>query len=79
MYDFELNKVKSAIKEKKAKKVLIQLPSGLANKALDIIKELSKTGAEILVWAGSNYGACDIADYKECDLLIHFGHDEYIK
>ncbi len=76
MYDLQLEKAKKEIKRLKAKKVLVQLPAGLADKALKIVEELRKTGAEVILWAGSNYGACDLAEYKECDLLIHFGHEE---
>jgi diphthamide biosynthesis enzyme Dph1/Dph2-like protein len=76
MYDLELGRAKKEIKRTNAKKVLVQLPAGLANKAIKIVKELRKTGAEIILWAGSNYGACDLAEYKECDLLLHFGHEE---
>lgn len=79
MYDLELDKAKKEIRKHKAKRVLIQLPAGLASKALMIVKELRKTGVEVILWAGSNYGACDLADYPECDLLIHFGHEEMVK
>jgi len=78
MYNLELERVKKEIRKLKAKKVLVQLPAGLMSNALMIVKELRKTGAEVILWAGSNYGACDLADYAECDLLIHFGHENTI-
>ena len=78
MYDLELPKAISEIKRLNAKRVCIQLPDGLKPKAGEIAKELkSQTGAEIIIWAGDCYGACDLADVKQVDLLIHWGHTEW--
>jgi len=77
-YDFELEKVVEIIKQKKAKKVVLQLPDGLKPKAkeiYDFIKE--KTGCELMVYLGSCFGACDIPRV-DCDLLVQFGHSEKI-
>lgn len=76
MYDLELDRAKKEIFKYNARRVLVQLPAGLMTKALRIVRSLRKTGTEVLLWAGSNYGACDLAEYPECDLLLHFGHDE---
>ena len=80
-YDLELPRIIVEIKEKKAKLVCLQLPDGLKPKAkqtTDAIRE--ETGAEAEIWAGSNYGACDLAiDVQRLgvDLLIHYGHSEW--
>lgn len=80
-YDLELPRIVKEIKAKKAKLVCLQLPDGLKPKAkemADAIRE--ETGAEVLIWAGSNYGACDLAiDVQRLgvDLLIHYGHSEW--
>ncbi len=80
-YDFELEKAVKKIKESNAEKVLIQLPSGLKPKAKEIADFLeSVTGADIIIWAGSCYGSCDIPlEVKSLgiDLIIHFGHSEW--
>ena len=80
MYNLELDKAIEKIKTEKAKTVVIQLPDGLKSKAkeiVDILKE--KTNAEILLWGGSCFGACDTPNLNsiKADLLIQFGHSEW--
>ena len=69
------------MKEHEIKSVCIQLPDGLKCHAHIITKQIEEaTGAEVIIWAGSAYGACDLAiDVKrfQCDLLIHWGHSEW--
>jgi 2-(3-amino-3-carboxypropyl)histidine synthase len=74
VYNLELEKAVKEIKKAKAKTVLIQLPDGLKPKAKEIQEFLQKnTKAEILIWGGSCFGACDIPNFK-ADLLIQWGH-----
>jgi 2-(3-amino-3-carboxypropyl)histidine synthase len=74
-YDFELDKVIERINKTRASKVLIQLPDGLKIDATDIVDEIEKaTKAEVFIWGGSCFGACDIPDIKNIDLLVQFGH-----
>ena len=80
MYNLELDKAIEKIKAEKDKTVVIQLPDGLKSKAkeiVDILKE--KTNAEILLWGGSCFGACDTPNLNsiKADLLIQFGHSEW--
>ena len=81
-YDLELDKAVKAINDKKAKLVLVQLPNGLKLKANAIQNKLEKeTEAQILIWAGSCFGACDVPLEVErlgVDLIIQWGHSEYI-
>jgi 2-(3-amino-3-carboxypropyl)histidine synthase len=82
-YDLELDSVVRKIKEEKAKTVMIQLPDGLKPNAKDIFLRLKQEFGEdvnILFWAGSAFGACDIPLETEkmgVDLIIHFGHSEW--
>lgn len=80
-YDLELEKVVAEIRKSRAKTVCIQLPDGLKPEAGSIAKELEKkTGASILIWAGSCYGACDIPLSVEklgVDLLVQWGHSAW--
>ncbi len=80
-YDLELLRVAKEIAKNKAKRVMIQLPDGLKPEAGRIAKELSsRTGAEIFIWAGSCYGACDTPqglDLLKIDMLVQFGHSEW--
>ena len=86
-YDLELEKAASEIKklsckrsaQSPAKLVCIQLPDGLKPLATDIANELEKkTNAKILIWMGTCFGACDVPDLKEVDLLIQWGHSKWI-
>ena len=82
-YDLELERAASEIKRQKAKTVCIQLPDGLKPEADSIATELVKrTGAKIITWLGSCFGACDIpVQVKDLgvDLLIQFGHSGWKK
>ena len=76
--DLELAKVTAEIKKSKAKRVCIQLPDGLKPKATEIRDKLNKeTNAEIYIWLGSNFGACDVPlqlSKLKFDLIVNFGH-----
>jgi len=79
-YDLELEKAVKEIKKTKAKRVCIQLPDGLKQYAGRIKDKLEKeTKAEILIWLGSCYGACDIPKGidKIVDLVVQWGHDKW--
>ncbi len=78
-YDFELERIKTEIKERGARRVGLQLPEGLKTVAIDIAGEISKdTGAEVIISGNSCFGACDIDEKlaKVVDLLFHFGHTD---
>ncbi len=78
-YDFELERIKTEIKERGARRVGLQLPEGLKTVAIDIAGEISKdTGAEVIISGNSCFGACDIDEKLEkvVDLLFHFGHTD---
>ena len=79
-YDLELERAAKEIKKSKAKFVCIQLPDGLKPKAAEIADFLEKkTSAKILIWMSTCFGACDVPQLpKEVDLLIQFGHSEWI-
>lgn len=79
--NLELDKAVEQIKNSNAKRVCIQLPDGLKPRALEIESKLKdKTNAEIIIWAGSCFGACDVPTQVEklgVDLLIQWGHSEW--
>lgn len=81
MYNLELEKAISKIKQCKAKRVCIQLPDGLKPKAKEIQDAIEKaTNTQVFIWAGSCFGSCDIPlEVKNLgvDLLIHWGHTEW--
>jgi len=76
-YDLELDKIIKKIKSSKAKLVLLQFPDGLKPYATSIVTKLEKltnNKVRFLIWLGSCFGACDIPNVKNIDLLVQFGH-----
>lgn len=80
-YDLELDSVEAKIKAENAKTVCIQLPDGLKPYAKKIVEDIHKrTGATVLIWLGSCWGACDVpleVNRLGVDLLIQWGHSEW--
>ena len=79
-YDLELYRVVKEIREAQAKTVCIQLADGLKPAAKEIQQRImGETGATVLIWAESLYGACDTPDLRHLhiDMLIQFGHSEW--
>lgn len=77
-YNLNLSSVVDKINSSKAKLVCVQLPEGLKPKAKEI-QELveSKTKAQVVFWAGSCFGACDVPTHIDklgFDLLFSWGH-----
>lgn len=83
LYDPQLQEAIVKITEAKAKMVCIQLPDGMKPYARDIADRISAaTGVKILIWLGSNFGACDIPlglNRMGVDLLISWGHNRFHK
>ena len=77
--NLELDKLLDAIFKSKAETILIQLPDGLKPKANDIKEKVKEKFPEtkLTFWAGSCYGACDVPNVKDFDLLVQFGHSEW--
>lgn len=80
-YDLELERAAQEIIKAKAKLVCIQLPDGLKPEAKRIADELEKkTGANVMIWLGSCFGACDVplsVENLNVDLLIQWGHSAW--
>ncbi len=69
------------IKERKARRVMLQLPEGLKMKAAGICNFLQEKGYDVLLSNDPSYGACDLVDAEakrmQCDLLVHIGHNKF--
>lgn len=80
--NLELDKISDEIIKSKAKSVLLQLPDGLKSKAANIVNHLVQSTKlnenDIVIWAGSCYGACDTPITDEFDLLIQLGHSKWV-
>jgi 2-(3-amino-3-carboxypropyl)histidine synthase len=76
-YELELERIISEIKKENPKSVLLQFPDGLKPYATEITDYIqSKTSADVRIWLGSCFGACDIPK-TDADLVIQFGHAEW--
>lgn len=78
-YELEFDRIARIVKEKRAKRILIQLPDGLKPYATRIAEKIENlTKANVIIWGGSCYGPCDIPDANELkfDIIFHFGHAE---
>jgi len=84
MYKFDEENLIKEIKERKAKRILLQLPEGLKKEAARLVKFIQEnTNAEVIVSGEPCWGACDIAlnearDLK-VDLIILYGHAPFMK
>ena len=83
LYDAEVEKAIAKIQEEDAQKVCIQLPDGMKPYAKEIADTIEmKTSATVLIWLGSNFGACDIPlglNRMGVDLLVSWGHNKFRK
>lgn len=78
-YDFELERIIKEIKQQKPKIVLLQFPDGLKPYATTIANYLEESfpNVKFMIWLGSCFGACDVPNIKEADLIIQFGHSAW--
>ena len=81
-YDLELDRLTEGIKENKAKLVCLHLPEGLRPQAASIQRHIhDTTDADVLIWSGSNFGACDLpvdVERAGADMVVHFGHSAWL-
>jgi 2-(3-amino-3-carboxypropyl)histidine synthase len=84
LYDLELDRVVSEIKERKVVSVLLQLPDGMRSFALQLVEAIEKaTDVSVFLSGDSCYGACDVAltqaEQLGVDLIVHYGHTPMVK
>ena len=84
MYDLEEERLVAEITGRGVRRLLIQLPDGLKNEGprlANLVRE--KTGAQVFISATSAWGACDLsldaAIRLKADLLVHYGHNEFLR
>ncbi len=83
MQGIDLSEAIAEIKKKKARLVLLQLPEGLKQRALEISEEIEKqSGAKCIALMDPCFGSCDIPDLKakqlQADLVVHLGHTKTV-
>jgi 2-(3-amino-3-carboxypropyl)histidine synthase len=66
------------LKERKAVKILLQIPDGLKPESFTLFNKFSKE-FNVVISSQSFYGACDIGNmevYRDVDCIVQFGHSE---
>jgi len=79
-YELDLGYLLRELVERRARRVLVQLPEGLKRYYTKLVDFLSKvSGAEVVADASPIYGSCliDPAEVSGYDLVVHVGHDPY--
>lgn len=84
MYDLEEERLVAEITGRGVRRLLIQLPDGLKNEGPRLASLVrQKTGAQVFVSATPAWGACDLsldaAVRLKADLLVHYGHNEFLR
>src|SRR5712691_4160693 len=84
MFDLDEDKLLAEITGRGARRILIQLPDGFKNEGPRLAGLVrGKTGADVFVSAVPAWGACDLsidaATRLKADLLVHYGHNEFLR
>ncbi|MBM3228727.1 diphthamide biosynthesis enzyme Dph2 [Candidatus Pacearchaeota archaeon] len=83
VFDFEKEKLIAELKKRKPKKVLVQLPEGIKKEASKISKLIEALGIEVIFSGQTCWGACSLAYFEAkalgVDLIVHFGHAEFLR
>lgn len=81
--NFETDYLIDELKKIKPKKVLVQLPEGVKQNAFEIAKIFNDLNIETVFSGETCWGACSVgleeAQATGADLIVHFGHAEFIK
>ncbi len=81
-YDLDVNKAIHDIEETNPKRVCLQFPDGLKEYSGSLYITLQERFPEVtfFIYLGSCFGGCDLPplEGQNIDLLIQWGHNEYI-
>lgn len=77
----DIEEIVKELKEKKFRKVLVQIAEGLKNHIEILKKTFEENGIEVIFSLEPTYGACDVRDDEAkrfgCDAVIHIGHANF--
>ena len=80
--NFEKEKIVEELKKAKPRKVLVQLPEGIKQNAIEIAELIEGLGIEVIFSGETVWGGCSIAlqeaEALNVDLIVHFGHAKFI-
>ena len=78
-WDYELDRIATAVAERDADTVGLQFPEGLKRRGpavADDLRDLLPDRVSVMISGQPCYGACDLDTYlmKRTDVFVHFGH-----
>ena len=78
-WDYELDRIVSAVEEREANTVGLQFPEGLKRRGpavADDLREILPDRVSVLISGQPCYGACDLDTHlmRRTDVFVHFGH-----
>lgn len=80
--NFEKEKLVKELKKLKPKKILVQLPEGIKQNAIEISETIESLKIEVIFSGETSWGGCSIAlqeaEALNVDLIVHFGHSKFI-
>jgi len=83
VFNFEFDKLKNELEKAKPKRVFVQLPEGIKSRAFEISKMIEELGIEVVFSGDTCWGGCSVSSDEArsvgADLIIHFGHAEFMK
>ncbi|MDD5700046.1 MAG: diphthamide biosynthesis enzyme Dph2 [Candidatus Nanoarchaeia archaeon] len=81
--DFEKEKLAKELKKRKPKRVLVQLAEGIKQNSTELAEIFNDLGIEAIFSGETSWGACapavQEAEALGADLIVHFGHAEFLK
>jgi 2-(3-amino-3-carboxypropyl)histidine synthase len=81
-YDLDLKQAIDNIKQTEPKRVCLQFPDGLKEYSGSVYQTLQDMFPDVtfFIYLGSCFGGCDLPplEGQDIDLLIQWGHNEYI-
>lgn len=76
-YEIDIDGLIALIKKRKSRRVGVQLPEGLKRQAMEISEVIrERSGAEVWLFGGECFGACDLEHDEDLDIVLHFGHSD---
>ncbi|MFP4529653.1 MAG: diphthamide biosynthesis enzyme Dph2 [Halodesulfurarchaeum sp.] len=83
-WDYELERVAEAVRERDAESVGLQFPEGIKRRAPGVVDDLQTLLPEpvtLYISGEANFGACDLDTdlMRRTDLFVHFGHSPMVE
>lgn len=82
-FNFETERLRKELEKIRPKRVLVQLPEGVKQNSFELLEFFQKLKIEVIFSGETCWGGCSVAVEEAkavgADLIVHFGHSEFIK